>query len=100
MHEAFQGLDAEGKLAQRKGTFGAQATKTQALKIFRDIVFWSVDDTQVFRATTLYGRLNQAALPTHNEVKRLDDHTFTTLSGNMSPPGNALLHASRIVDIN
>src|SRR5205823_2546695 len=77
---------------------GAQAAHPQPGKMVG--VVGAVDDPQVFAATTLYGRLTQSFLAPNDEVERLDDHAFATVSGQTFPPGDSLLLADWIGYIN
>jgi hypothetical protein len=52
-HESFQGLDAQGELAARERTFGANVARSQAFEVGGQQVFGAVDDAEVLRAAAL-----------------------------------------------
>ena len=44
-HEALQGLDPQGKFAQRQGTLDPEMTRPQALQVLRSGMFRAVNES-------------------------------------------------------
>jgi hypothetical protein len=54
--ESLEPFDPEGELPKRERPLGRQAALTQTIEVFRQRVFRTVDDPQIFPAATLHWR--------------------------------------------
>jgi hypothetical protein len=60
--------------------------------VFWQRIFRPVGNPQVFRSTAFDGGLSQATASAHDEIQRLNDHTFTVTPGQFFPLKSSFLH--------
>ena len=99
VYKTLQGFDSETEFAHSERAFCTSASHAQPLQVCGHVVFWTVDDAQVFWPATFYRWLHNAALPSGYEIKWLDHHAFTTTLCQALPPAYGLLKAGGIGDI-